>query len=296
MFEFSLLERSLLFYGLQLPHHPRKWQLHSLLRQWMAIHPDREFDVVRNGLKWSLNPADFADEALFWLGTKDTWDVEHLKRQAKPDDVILDVGANFGYYGLILGRALEGRCLVHALEPDPRNFDRLCRHINKNDLRGVVQPHSVGVSNAEGGANLNRHPGNSGHSAITPEGEIHGVKLTTLDRLSKELALERVNIIVLDVEGLEAPALEGAAQTLSRFRPLVCVEFFPPVMARQGSSPEAAAQVLANQGYELFFAYRNRLQPLTSLPTGDSRVNVFAFHKDKLPDLSHSCRKPVKHG
>src|SRR5436190_9413048 len=117
MSDFSPLERAFLFYGTRLPNHPRKWWLHSRLRRWMRVRPNRQFEVIRDGLKWSLNPADFADEALFWLGTKDTWDVNHLKRMTKPGDVILDVGANFGYYGLTLARTLQDRCLVHSLEP-----------------------------------------------------------------------------------------------------------------------------------------------------------------------------------
>src|SRR5258708_32139123 len=84
--EISLLERMFLFYGTRLPNHPRKWWLHSLLRRCLGVRPNRQFEVVRDGLKWSLNPADFADEALFWLATKDTWDVEHLKGFANPGD------------------------------------------------------------------------------------------------------------------------------------------------------------------------------------------------------------------
>src|SRR6478609_9250232 len=105
----SPLEWIFLFYGTQLPNHPRKWWLHSRLRTSLGVRPNREFEVVRDGLKWSLNPADFADEALFWLGTKDTRDVNHLKQMARPGDVILDVGANFGYYGLTLARTLQGQ-------------------------------------------------------------------------------------------------------------------------------------------------------------------------------------------
>jgi FkbM family methyltransferase len=279
----SPLERILLFYGLRFPNHPRKWWLHSRLRRWMQVRLDREFEVVRGGLTWSLNPADFADEALFWLGAKDTWDVEHLKRLVSPGDVILDVGANFGYYGLTLAETLQGDCLVHALEPDPVNFDRLCRHIKCNDVGRSVRAHELGVSNGEGPAKLDRHPGNSGHSAVAAYGEVNGVRLTTLDDFCSSLKLDRIDIVILDVEGLEERALQGAKQTLKRLRPLVFIELFPPVMARQDSSPEAAVRILAERGYKLFVARRNSLVPLAALPTGDCRCNVFAFHYEKLP-------------
>jgi FkbM family methyltransferase len=288
MLKLSPLEHVFVFYGTRVPNHPRKWWLHSQLRRWVGVRPNREFDVVRDGLRWRLNPADFADEALFWLGTKDTWDVDHLKRLAKAGDVILDVGANFGYYGLTLARALQGECTVHALEPDPVNFERLRRHVECNQLDSVVQTHALGVSDREGQTRLSRHPKNSGHSAVAADGEVGGVQLTTLDCFCDAAGLERLDIMVLDVEGLEERALAGAVRSIARFRPLIFVELFPPVMSRQGSSPEAATQVLTEQGYQLFAAQRSRLEPLKQLPAGDHRRNVFAFHRERTPESVHA--------
>src|SRR5262245_32474222 len=94
----SPLERLLLAYGTQLPNHPRKWWLHPKLRNLLKVHLDREVEVVRGGLKWSLNPADFPQESLFWLGTKDTWDLDQLCKHVGSGGVVLDVGSNFGHY------------------------------------------------------------------------------------------------------------------------------------------------------------------------------------------------------
>jgi len=77
--------------------------------------------------------------------------------------------------------------------------------------------------------------------------------------------------------GWEDRALEAAVRTLTRYKPRFFVELFPPVMERQGSCPEAVARILTGHGYNLFTASRSRLDPLTALPTGDERKNVFAF-------------------
>jgi FkbM family methyltransferase len=276
----SLLEAALLSYGIHFPDHTRKWWLHAKLRKWAGVAPNREVEVLRRGIRWLLNPADFAHDGLFWLGTKDTWDIYHLRRLVKAGDVILDVGANFGYYALSLAKALDGRCVVHALEPDPANFDRLRRHIERNGLEDCVRAHRLGVSDRAGTANLNRHPGNSGHSALVPDGEVQGVTLTTLDAFCRERELARLDVLILDVEGYEERALKGAAGTLGRFKPLVVVELFPPVMNRQGSNPEAAARILTGLGYQLFAARRDRLEPLTTMPTADHGVNAFGFHPE----------------
>jgi FkbM family methyltransferase len=278
--ELSLLEKALLFYGNRLPNHPRKWWFHGWLRQRLGVSLDRDIEVVRGGLRWSLNSADYGHNSLFWLGTKDTWDIHHLRRLVQPDDVILDVGANYGYYAATLAAALGRRCRIHALEPNPANFDRLCSHISRNSLGDAIDAHRVGVSDQAETVAMTQPGENSGHAAAVPGGEIPGVMLTTLDEFCESRSLDRLDVLILDVEGFEERALKGGAQTLARHRPLVFVEFFRPVMNRQGSSPEAAATVLAGLGYELFAARRDQLQPLTTMPPGDLPVNAFCFHRD----------------
>jgi FkbM family methyltransferase len=281
--DLSLIERLLVGYGTLVPNHPRKWWLHPKLRKWLGIRVDRELEVVREGLRWSLNPADFPQESLFWLGTKDTWDLFHLRQYVVPGGVVLDVGSNFGHYALNLAAAMNRIGEVHALEPDPDNFEHLRRHIAWNGLEEVVQARCLGVSDRPETVAMKRHPGNSGHTAIAPQGEIGGITLTTLDAYCKGAGLDRLDVIVLDVEGYEERALRGAEKTLSQFKPIVLVELFEPVMEQQGSSPEAAARLLTDHGYQLFAAHKDRLEPLTVMPTGDLGRNAFAFHRDKPP-------------
>jgi FkbM family methyltransferase len=276
----SLLERTLVFYGTRLPNHPRKWWVHHRLREWLGVAIDRDIEVERQGLRWSLNPADHGHNALFWMGTKDTWDIHHLRRLLRTDDVVLDVGANYGYYAVTLAAALRRRCRIHALEPDPANLARLRRHVAGNDLDAVVRTHGLGVSDRDETVCMSEPAENSGHAAVVPTGEIQGVTLTTIDAFCDARAIDRLDVLIVDVEGYEERALKGAAQTLARSRPLVFVELFPPVMDRQGSSPEATARILTDQGYRLFAARRDRLEPLTTMPTGEVGVNAFGLHPD----------------
>jgi FkbM family methyltransferase len=288
----SLIERALVFYGTRFPDHPRKWWVHDRLLRSLGVAIDRDIEVDREGLRWSLNPANYGHGSLFWLGTKDQWDLFHLRRLIRPESVILDVGANFGYYALTLANASGRRCRIHALEPNPANFDRLLSHITWNSLEGVIQAHHLGVSDQPEIVAMSEPADNSGHTAVVPDGEIKGVMLTTLDKFCEEAGLDRLDALILDVEGLEERALQGAKRTLERFKPLVFVELFPPVMRRQGSSPEAAARILTELGYQLFAARRDRLEPLMVMPAGDDRENAFAFHRDKLPDSLHVASPP----
>lgn len=47
--------------------------------------------------------------------------------------------------------------------------------------------------------------------------------LTTIDRIVDELHLQRVDLIKMDIEGSEKPALQGAARTIRRFNPRLTI-------------------------------------------------------------------------
>ena len=281
MSRLSLIEQALVAYGTRFPNHPRKWWLHERLRTRLGVSVDRAMEVRRQGLRWRLNPADFAERNLFWLGTKDPWDLQRLRSLTRPGDVVVDVGANFGYYGISLARHVAPGGLVHALEPIPTNFDRLRHHIAANHLEAIVRAYRLGAGDRAETVRMHVPEGNSGHAAVSSGGEVADVPLTTLNAFVKAEGLDRVNTVVLDVEGYEERALMGAHGMLERFRPMVVVELFPPVMHEQGSSPEAVARVLRGMGYRLFHTRRRRLIPLETMPQGDVRINAFAIHRDR---------------
>jgi len=101
--------------------------VHTALRRLCRIAIDEEIECLRGDLRWVLNPSDFMQDTVFWLGTCDIWKIYHLKRYLEEGCVIFDVGANFGYYSLVLSSSLHHRCTVHAFEPNPPTFKRLKR-------------------------------------------------------------------------------------------------------------------------------------------------------------------------
>jgi FkbM family methyltransferase len=282
----SLVTRALVLYGARFPDHPRKWWLHDRLRKWLAVRvEDREFRVKRRGLWWSLNPADHAHAGLFWMGARYPWEMHHLRRLLPRGCTVLDVGANYGYCAIVLAAALEKRCRVLAIEPEPENFARLQKHVQWNGLGDIVQGYELGVADVEGTAAMTKPAGNSGHARIVSDQEPRKIAVSTLDAFCEARGLEQLDAILLDVEGYEDRALRGAAKTLDRFRPLVVVELWPPAMQQQGTSVEAVAEELEKHDYRLFAPHRRQLLPLAELPQGDAGVYAFCFHKDRAPKI-----------
>lgn len=274
-----MLFHLLLFYGSRLPYHRGKGWLHQRLLRSSGVREDREFDVVRGGLRWRLNPADFVHEDLFWLGRKDHYDVYHLQRLLKPGHVLFDVGANFGYYSVVLASRLGKRCEVHAFEPNPPTRARLRHHVGANGLEGVVRVHDAALSDRAGTAALATKPGNSGGThVVAPDAAPTLVRVTTLDAFCDEQGVTRLDAVKCDVEGFEERVLLGGRRALRRWRPVLLLELEPARLRDKESSVERVVRVLHDLGYALFASRRRALEPLRRLPEGDdAQMNVFCL-------------------
>ncbi len=293
MADLSLFERALLFYGTRLPNHPRKWWLHDRLQRMSRITVDQDIEVVRDGLRWLLNPSDFEHAGLFWLGSKDPWDLYHLRRLAGPGCVFFDIGANFGYYSLALAAALDRQCRVYAFEPNPKTYARLLCHIEWNGLKDVILPFPLGLSDREGTASLIERSDNSGASRIGDDLPGIAVELTTLDAFCAGQGIERLDAIKIDVEGLEPRVLAGGRTTLSRFKPAIIIEFWTTGLERAHSSVDEVAEILDGLGYKLFKPMRDRLVPISEPPQTTVPENVFCFHPDRpFPSRVDQARDP----
>jgi FkbM family methyltransferase len=247
--------------------------VHAALRNLLKPRFDEDLTVTRQGLRWVLDPSDFPQENLFWLGESDRWELFHARRMVGPGAVIFDVGANFGYYALMLAAALRGACTVHAFEPTEATFQRLSRHIALNRM-DCVHAHRLALSDAPGTASMRRRNGNSGAAFLEPgNGE---VQVTTLDEFVRAWRIGRLDFMKIDVEGFEERVLLGGERALRELRPHILFELQPVTLERAGSSVERLATLLTSHGYRLFQADRERLVPLFRSEDPGYLVNGFA--------------------
>lgn len=65
---------------------------------------------------------------------------ELFKRAVKPGAVVLDIGAQFGYYSLLAAKSAGQNGQVFAFEPAPSNFEVLKRNIEINNYHTRIFP------------------------------------------------------------------------------------------------------------------------------------------------------------
>jgi FkbM family methyltransferase len=150
------------------------------------------------------------------------------EHRIKPGDIVLDCGANIGVF---TRRALEmGAAKVIAIEPGPENVECLRRNFQQEVFEGRVVVYAKGVWDKNDFLDLNVDPNNSAADSflIKREGSrtVARVPLTTIDNLTAELGLPRVDFIKMDIEGAEPQALNGALDTLRRHRPRLSISAY----------------------------------------------------------------------
>jgi len=144
----------------------------------------------------------------------------------KQGDVVLDVGSNIGCHTMAMSRLAGNGGIVFSYEPERNNFNVLAGNIAINNIRNVhVFQKAVGstsgfISVPE--LDLEQTTNMGGLSLTTDYSQApnYVVPLTTID----EQNFLRCNFIKIDVEGMEKLVLEGAKETISKFKPIIYVE------------------------------------------------------------------------
>lgn len=178
--------------------------------------------------------------------------VVRLEPYVQAGTIVVDVGANVGFFtrhfAAWTGR--DGRVL--AIEPEHRNFERLQAMIHARRLDGVVEPvHAAAVERA-GAVTLAIDPYHPAGHTLSPDGASGGVptRAVTIDDLVQPHAPRRVSLIKIDVQGAELRVLRGAARTIETSKPALLVELDDAALRAQGASVDAVVALLASHGYQ----------------------------------------------
>lgn len=177
----------------------------------------------RHGVFETLPGDTVIADSLRWYGEWAENELELLRRFVPEGGVVADVGSFIGTHAVAFGRAVGQIGQVHAFEPRREAFAILQRNIERNGLAQQVTAHNVGISDHPGQISLadtDSESQNQGGLTLIDDGHGYSVRIITLDSLH----LSRLDLLKIDVEGMEAQVLAGAAQTLQRCRPVVFAE------------------------------------------------------------------------
>jgi FkbM family methyltransferase len=175
---------------------------------------------------------------LMFEGYWEYWITDFIWRNVRPRQVALDLGANHGYYTLLLADLVGAGGKVHAFEPNPRLTELLERNIALNGFWHVAEARPEAVSDRGSGETARlmvplRDPKNahlvSPDLHLPPDLDrerfaVHEVTLATLD----EAVPGRADFVKIDVEGAEEAVWRGMQDLIARSPGIkILMEFNP---------------------------------------------------------------------
>lgn len=190
------------------------------------------------------------------------WESHLVKRVyefLKPLDspVLVDVGANTGSYALL--GVLLPELYTLALEPNPNVFDVLRRHLQANDLRGRLELRPLALMDREARGTL--HLSGATASGCATLGmpvrfaiaEEMTVWQTTLDTIV-DGDFDAIHFLKIDTEGAEKFVLQGAKETIAKYKPTMLIECQPMNTAAFGYDPQEIIALVESYGYSVEWA------------------------------------------
>jgi len=177
-------------------------------------------------------------------------------RACSADAVFVDVGASVGALTVPVARAIASAGQVVAIEASPRIIGYLTRNVEVNALSNVRCVHAA-AADRQGEVGFYEAPvDHFGMGSMGAQFHAHPslVRSETLDDILAEVAVPRVDVLKIDVEGFEARVLAGARQLLLGAQPpLVLFEFIDWAEARLSEGKLGDAQrLLRGWGFKIW--------------------------------------------
>lgn len=182
----------------------------------------------RHGLYLAGENDIFIGRALVHYGEFSELEWTLLQRYCHANDTVVEVGANIGAHTVSLAKAVGARGRVVAIEPQPVIFRMLCANLALNGLLNA-DTHQCGCGAADGTMSVPpldyASENNFGSASLEPYDDARPADAVPVRRLDDLLKTQpRVDLIKIDVEGMEADVLKGGAAVIERFRPTLYVE------------------------------------------------------------------------
>ena len=173
----------------------------------------------------------------------------------KDDDVIINCGAYLGFGDLRLSKELPNGKII-AVEADRSCFSYLKKNLTYNKVKNVT-PINRAIWNTQ--TELTFHTSYAQANSLVKE--IHDwdgayvVKTLTIDELVEQQKLNYVSMLSLTLNGAEIEALEGATETITRFKPRIRLAGW---YKRDGKLIcDLTKAQLEHYGYKVFIGPRN---------------------------------------
>jgi FkbM family methyltransferase len=185
-----------------------------------------------------------------------------IKKIIHEGDVGIDLGANIGYFTILMANLVGTSGKIFSFEPAPQNFEILQKNIKQNHLENVISEQSA-IGDIDGKIKLYLSNTNAGWHKVFPTQFVDyevsdkniDVKICSLD---KEFIDKKIDFIKMDVEGYEWNAIQGGEKILEEnYNIKLIFEFFPMALRANNVKPDAVLTYLLDIGFHIYVIDEN---------------------------------------
>ncbi|MEJ7783918.1 MAG: FkbM family methyltransferase [Solirubrobacteraceae bacterium] len=233
--------------------------------------------IDAQGLQWRFDPQIWGSTLGAATGiTHESSEIDAVCKLLDRSSVVVDVGANIGAFALPVTRATEARII--AVEPVTSTFALLNDNVRRNRADEAVRPVQSALGETAGEAVVTTGSQSANYVLAAQSTARVGeelVPMTTLDMLLD--GEPRIDLIKVDVEGLELNVMRGAQETLENHAPAVLLEIESRWTERYGYKPEDIFALMAKAGYSYQTITAAGPMQATTIAADLQRGNNFLF-------------------
>ncbi len=157
--------------------------------------------------------------------------INALKEIKSP--IIFDIGSNIGAFTIWMSKFFNSG-KIYSFEPQRLIFQMLCGNLAINNIFNVY-PYNVAFGNTNCRIEVEEPNYNLPHDfgtfslvndTIKDKANKFIIDLYTVDNFILGLNLDKIDLIKIDAEGMDLQILQGASETIKKFKPILFVEYF----------------------------------------------------------------------
>ncbi len=251
------------------------------------------------GYQWGINAFSFLQlneyKDLYELICKKE-DYFFLEKIIQKNWICLDIGANYGMFTKKLSELVGPNGYIYSFEPQPFAFSGLQEHIKDYSLKNVTA-FNVALTDIDSKSELNmliptKDGSTSSGRALISTGltqdlkQIHkksefnfyenneiSVTSKTLDSIIIENKVNKIDFIKIDVEGYEMYVLNGAINSISKYKPILQIEI--AFNYHTNDNFNQIYELLSPHGYKTFISKKGKLVQLEKETLIDGIIDYY---------------------
>ncbi len=272
-------------YGEHFPVRRGKGRMASLLFPLLREKTAEMVVASQDGRRFHVCLGDQMMRSVLLFREYEPFETRVLSYLVREGDVVIDAGANFGWYTTLFSRLVGKSGSVHSFEPVPFIFRKLWTNCRLNSCQSNAILNRSALGRESGVGEIHVFAGlKDGHASLSDLGRTDGrmfpCEIITLDAYVERHGVGRIDLVKCDVEGSEMAVLEGSSSVLSGPDPPVwLMELNRETAVHMGYEPSDLVGKLLGFGYEVLEIdpQNGRLRPFQEIGSCRSSINVLCI-------------------